>query len=135
MRHSLTERILQEEAAAVVPTLERLSMLGVELLLDDFGAGHSSLSYLHRFPLAALKIDQYFVQRIATVPECREIVRTILQLGQALKLRTVGEGVEAEEHVALLREMGCDEVQGYHLARPVGADEIARTWLLPALAR
>jgi EAL domain-containing protein (putative c-di-GMP-specific phosphodiesterase class I) len=135
LKLEVTERILQEEAAAVVPTLERLAMLGVELLLDDFGAGHSSLSYLHRFPLAALKIDQYFVQRIASVPECREIVRTILQLGQALKLRTVGEGVEEEEHVRLLRELGCDEVQGYHLARPTSADEVARMWLAPALAR
>ena len=129
LKLEVTERILQEEAAAVVPTLERLATMGIELLLDDFGAGHSSLSYLHRFPLAALKIDQYFVQRIATVPECREIVRTILQLGQALKLRTVGEGVEEEMHVTLLRELGCDEVQGYHLARPVSAEEIARTWL------
>ena len=135
LKLEVTERILQEEAAAVVPTLERLSMLGVELLLDDFGAGHSSLSYLHRFPLAALKIDQYFVQRIASVPECREIVRTILQLGQALKLRTVGEGVEEEEHITLLRELGCDEVQGYHLARPMGADDITRSWLAPALSR
>jgi diguanylate cyclase (GGDEF)-like protein/PAS domain S-box-containing protein len=130
LKLEVTERILQEEAAAVVPTLERLAAMGVELLLDDFGAGHSSLSYLHRFPLAALKIDQYFVQRIDTVPECREIVRTILQLGTALKLRTVGEGVEQESQVLMLRELGCDEVQGYHLSRPMVAEEITRTWLV-----
>lgn len=129
LKLEVTERILQEEAAAVVPTLERLAQQGIQLLLDDFGAGHSSLSYLHRFPLAALKIDQYFVQRIDTVPECREIVRTILQLGRALGLRTVGEGVEQEAHASGLRELGCDELQGYLFARPLPAEELEREWL------
>jgi len=108
---------LLDAGGASVATLERLKELGVRLAIDDFGTGHSSLTWLRRLPADFLKVDRTFVAGLGTDPGDTAIVRAVLNLGQALGLSTVAEGVETPEQLAALRELGCDWAQGYHLAR------------------
>lgn len=117
----LTESILISNIESVLSTLTRLKLLGVKLSIDDFGTGYSSLSYLKRFAVDKLKIDQSFVYDLATEPENAAIVRAIIQMARSLGLHTIAEGVETAEVLALLREFGCDEAQGYFFARPMPA--------------
>jgi len=121
LKLEVTEGIISADAAAAVVTLTELARLGVTLLIDDFGTGHSSLSYLHRFPISTVKIDQYFVGRMDTSDECREIVRTIVGLAHALDMDVVAEGVETPKQVDMLRALGSEYVQGYLLSRPLPA--------------
>jgi EAL domain-containing protein (putative c-di-GMP-specific phosphodiesterase class I) len=122
LKLEVTEGIISADAAAAVVTLTELARLGVALLIDDFGTGHSSLSYLHRFPISTVKIDQYFVGRMDTSDECHEIVRTIVGLAHALDMDVVAEGVETAKQLELLRALGSEYVQGYLLSRPVPAE-------------
>jgi len=122
LKLEVTEGIISADAAAAVVTLTELARLGVALLIDDFGTGHSSLSYLHRFPISTVKIDQYFVGRMDTSDECHEIVRTIVGLAHALDMDVVAEGVETPKQVELLRALGSEYVQGYLLSRPVPSE-------------
>ena len=121
----LTESILIEDTEKVLATVRRLKSLGVKLSIDDFGTGYSSLSYLKRFNVDKLKIDQSFVRDMVDNPNDAAIVSAIIQMAKNLNLTTVAEGVEDERQLALLRLQHCDEVQGYHFARPMPADEFA----------
>jgi EAL domain-containing protein (putative c-di-GMP-specific phosphodiesterase class I) len=107
--------------------------MGVRVAVDDFGTGYSSLSYLSRFPVDILKIDRSFVQRLGEEGGQDELVRTIVRLGESLRLETVAEGVETANQRAALEEMGCVFGQGYLFARPMPADEIdallAEAWV------
>ena len=118
----LTESVLID-SAEILGALTTLRELGVGLAIDDFGTGYSSLSYLQKFPVTRLKIDRSFVSRIEE-PSGKGMVQSILQLAGDLGLSTVAEGVETESQLALLGAMGCDQVQGFLLARPVPADLI-----------
>ncbi|WP_119065921.1 putative bifunctional diguanylate cyclase/phosphodiesterase [Rubrobacter indicoceani] len=128
----LTESAVMEDAEASMTALHRLRQLGVRIHVDDFGTGYSSLQLLHRLPVDALKIDKSFVSGTGpedpnglsrgVMGENAEIVQTILTMAHALGMEVVGEGVETEEHLEVLREMGCDHVQGYHFSRPVTAE-------------
>jgi EAL domain-containing protein (putative c-di-GMP-specific phosphodiesterase class I) len=91
--------------------------------MDDFGTGHASLSYLHRLPIGAIKIDRYFVGRMDVSPECREIVRSIITLATSLGMEVVAEGVEHDAQLVQLRESRCHAVQGFLLARPLVREE------------
>lgn len=122
----LTESILIQDVESVLASVKRLKLLGVKLSIDDFGTGYSSLSYLKRFDVDKLKIDQSFVQNLATDPNDAAIVRAIIQMAHALNLKTIAEGVETAEMVQQLRIFKCDEVQGYYYARPMQADEFER---------
>ncbi len=122
----LTESILIQDVESVLASVKRLKLLGVKLSIDDFGTGYSSLSYLKRFDVDKLKIDQSFVQNLATDPDDAAIVRAIIQMAHALNLKTIAEGVETAEMVQQLRIFKCDEVQGYYYARPMSADEFER---------
>jgi diguanylate cyclase (GGDEF)-like protein/PAS domain S-box-containing protein len=113
----MTESMLLE-TDEVVEVLDRLKQLGVRLAIDDFGTGYSSLSYLHRFPADLLKIDRSFVSRMRGSADARSMVAAIVQLARSLSLATVAEGIEHEEELALLDEMGCTYAQGFLLARP-----------------
>lgn len=114
------------DAVAAVGALEKLKALGIHFLMDDFGTGHASLSYLHRLPISTIKIDRYFVARIDSNSECLEIVRTILSLSRSLNMDVVAEGVENVEQREVLQSLGCEFVQGYLFSKPVDAAEAER---------
>jgi len=120
----LTESILIQDAEATLDTVRRLKSLGIKLSVDDFGTGYSSLTYLKRFAVDKLKIDQSFVRDLVSDPDDAAIVRAIIQMAHSLKLKTIAEGVETEELANLLRIFHCDEIQGYWLARPMPAEQM-----------
>ncbi len=111
-----------------LPTLRILDDLGVRISVDDFGTGYSSLSYLRRLPVDEVKIDQSFVQGMATDPGDLAIVRAIVELTRSLGLSVVAEGVESELTLSLLDEMGCDIGQGFLFSRPLPYDRL-ETWI------
>jgi EAL domain-containing protein (putative c-di-GMP-specific phosphodiesterase class I) len=111
-------------------TLSRVKELGVTLSLDDFGTGYSSLSYLRRFPIDTLKMDRSFVGRMDTDERDMELVRMIILLAHTLGMEVVGEGIESESQLGLLRELNCEFGQGYFFARPL--TEAAAVELLSA---
>jgi diguanylate cyclase (GGDEF)-like protein/PAS domain S-box-containing protein len=115
----ITEGVLLGDTEEALQTLHALRKLGVEVAVDDFGTGYSSLAYLTRFPLNRLKIDRSFVVRMTTDAQCAALVGAIIAMAHALKLRVTAEGVETEEQASRLRELGCDEVQGFWYARPL----------------
>ena len=124
----ITESHLMGDAVAAEAQLAALKALGLALSVDDFGTGYSSLAYLKRFPIDKLKIDQSFVHDMLTDPTDWAIIRAIIALGHILGLGVVAEGVELPEHVEQLQMLGCDELQGYHFARPMAEDALAH-WL------
>ena len=95
---------------------------GIKIALDDFGTGYSSLSYLTKLPVDTLKIDRSFVNGITTDTDKKSIVATILSMARSLGKVTVAEGVETREQHAFLRQMNCDEIQGYLISPPVSAE-------------
>lgn len=121
----LTESILLHNTEQVLAGVDQIKQLGVKLSIDDFGTGYSSLAYLKRFAVDKLKIDQSFVHDLAHDSDDAAIVRAIIQMAAGLGLRTIAEGVEDAAVLAALRRFGCDEAQGYYLARPLQAAEFA----------
>jgi diguanylate cyclase (GGDEF)-like protein len=119
----LTESVLMHNADAVLQTLQRIKSLGVGLAVDDFGTGFSSLSYLRRFPISRLKIDQSFVRDIERTPTNESIARTIIALANSLSLDIVAEGIETPSERTVLEDMRCTEGQGYLFAKPMAARE------------
>ncbi|NWG74011.1 MAG: EAL domain-containing protein, partial [Rubrivivax sp.] len=115
----LTESILLRDAADALARLHALAALGVQLAIDDFGTGYSSLAYLKRFPIRRLKIDRRFVGGLPGDEGDAGIVRAIVQIGHALALTVIAEGVETEAQRDFLAECGCDEAQGYLFAPPL----------------
>jgi diguanylate cyclase len=97
--------------------------------VDDFGTGYSSLAYLRQFPLDILKIDRAFVRNIATNETDRAVIKALIELAHALNLSVVAEGVETEDQIYWLKDLGCDVLQGYHLGRPVPAKDMESLWL------
>ena len=121
----LTESILIQDTEKVLGTVRQLKSLGVKLSIDDFGTGYSSLSYLKRIAVDKLKIDQSIIRNMLDEPSDAAIVRAIIQMARCLSLKTIAEGVENENMLEPLRMHQCDEVQGYHFARPMPADEFS----------
>ena len=119
----ITESALMSDPARAIATLEELQELGIQIAMDDFGTGYSSLGQLKRLPLQRLKIDKSFVQDVPDDANEVVIVEAILGLARQLKRIVVAEGVETESQLAFLRERGCDEAQGYLIAKPVPAAE------------
>jgi diguanylate cyclase (GGDEF)-like protein len=115
----VTESVLMEDAVFISTALADLRAFGVHFAIDDFGTGYSSLAYLKRFPVEALKIDKSFVDGLGIDPESDAIVAAILGLAQSLHLRTIAEGVETPEQLALLQDLGCELIQGFLLSEPV----------------
>jgi EAL domain-containing protein (putative c-di-GMP-specific phosphodiesterase class I) len=113
----ITESVLMRDADASKEVLERLKVLGVRVAIDDFGTGYSSFSYLRRFPVDILKIDQLFVAGLGTDSEADTIVEALIRLGHTLGLEVIAEGVESAGQLAELRRHGCDLVQGFLLAK------------------
>jgi diguanylate cyclase (GGDEF)-like protein/PAS domain S-box-containing protein len=121
----ITESLLMQDTDATVEVLRELKSLGIRLAIDDFGTGYSSLSYLKRFPVDILKIDRSFVEGIITHGENATLAEAVVQLGQALQLQTVAEGIETDEQWSTLRDLGCDLGQGFLFARPTEPDQIS----------
>jgi len=121
----LTESVLMREIETTLVILKQLNDMGVQLSIDDFGTGYSSFSYLRRFPLHTLKIDRSFVRDIPGHQDVGAITKAIIAMGHSLKLNVVAEGVETHPQLDYLRELGCDEYQGYlfSAAVPVGQFE------------
>src|SRR4051794_7766000 len=130
----ITEGTLIDDPARTEEVLRELADFGVALSLDDFGTGYSSLAHLKRLPVREIKIDRSFVQRLHLDADDAAIVRSIIDLGGALGLRVVAEGVETLETWTRLQAMGCDEAQGWYLARPMPPKE-ATEWLIDGLRR
>lgn len=121
----ITESVMMQDVESAAATLRTLRSQGIEVAIDDFGVGYSSLSYLHNFPVDCLKIDRSFVATLESATRTRSLVQGIISLGHALGLTVVAEGVETLEQLTILRTMGCDKAQGYLFARPLPADEAA----------
>ncbi|WP_300336669.1 EAL domain-containing protein [Accumulibacter sp.] len=121
----LTESIMIQDAELTLETARRLKAIGVRLSVDDFGTGYSSLAYLKRFAVDKLTIARPFVRDLLSDPSDAAIVGAIIQMAHGLKLRTIAEGVEDAAVAEQLRLCGCDELQGYWLARPMPADQLA----------
>jgi diguanylate cyclase (GGDEF)-like protein len=121
LRVEVTESRLMAEPERAMDVLTRLRQMGIGIAVDDFGTGYSSLVYLKRLPVDELKIDRSFVRHLATDENDAAIVRSTIDLGHALGLRVVAEGVEDESCLDLLRLMGCDHAQGYLFSRPSSA--------------
>ena len=124
----ITESVLMEAANSAKRVLQELKDAGPRLGIDDFGTGYSSLTYLRHFPIDFIKIDQSFVSGLGRDQDDTAIVTAVNNLGKALQLTTIGEGVETAAQCALLRELGCDRAQGFYFAKPQPSDVIDE-WL------
>jgi diguanylate cyclase (GGDEF)-like protein/PAS domain S-box-containing protein len=120
----ITESVLMHNTSESMQRLAELRALGVGLAIDDFGTGYSSLSYLREFHVDELKIDRSFIDTITDDSAAVSLVATIVQLARSLSLTTVAEGVETREQYVLLRELGCDRLQGYFFAKPAPAEDV-----------
>jgi diguanylate cyclase (GGDEF)-like protein/PAS domain S-box-containing protein len=120
----ITESVLMEDADTAVAALERLRGLGVHLCVDDFGTGYSSLAYLRRFPVDALKVDRSFVAGLGEDPEDSAIVEAVVSMAHSLRLSVVAEGVETDDQLNRLRDLGCELAQGFYFAAPVPASAL-----------
>ena len=140
----ITENAIMENFEMTSETLERARALGVQLQIDDFGIGYSSLNYLSRFPLHALKIDQSFISMMSSDPSYQKIVQAIVRLTHGLGMSVIAEGVETEMQLQQLQALECEYVQGSLISMPmneeaatqmlgrVAAGEQPSTWMQPA---
>jgi predicted signal transduction protein with EAL and GGDEF domain len=121
----ITESALIEDHESAQATLAALRSRGVRVAMDDFGTGYSSLAYLKRFPMDKLKIDGMFVRSLGSDPDAQAVVTAIISLARALRLDTTAEGVEVPEQMVMLKALGCDDVQGFLVARPMPGSDVA----------
>lgn len=115
----ITESSLIENIEQTITTLQRLKAMNVRLEIDDFGAGYSSLSYLRRLPFDTLKIDRSFIRELSAGSDGLDIVKAIVEMAHSLRLRVIAEGVETDEQLSQLRELGCQFVQGFLFSKPL----------------
>ncbi|HEX3910756.1 MAG TPA: EAL domain-containing protein [Solirubrobacteraceae bacterium] len=120
----ITESVLLEEPDGVSETISRIAAHGVRFVLDDFGTGYSSLAYLGRLPIDGLKVDRSFVDTLGTSSRSRAITTAIVRMAQALSIEVIAEGVETEDQLELVRELGCELAQGFYYHRPVAAEAL-----------
>jgi EAL domain-containing protein (putative c-di-GMP-specific phosphodiesterase class I) len=125
----ITESMLMDDISKSVHVLQALRSLGCKIAIDDFGTGYSSLNYLSRLPADTLKIDQSFTSALTVSADTLSLVTNIISLAHSLGLQVVAEGVEEEEQAKLLRLLRCDELQGYHLGKPMPVEEFRKTFL------
>jgi diguanylate cyclase (GGDEF)-like protein len=128
----VTETALMRDAADTAVRLKAIKELGVRIAVDDFGTGYSSLAYLQQFPVDCLKIDRAFTHAITTSPESKALIRTLVQLGRDLGLRTLAEGVETATEMDHLRDEHVDEAQGFLLSRPLDPESLEDQILIPS---
>ena len=126
--HALVMEVTETAALddAALPALQKLRDLGVQIAMDDFGIGYSSLAHLKRLPVTMLKIDRTFIRDVTTDASDRAIVVSIVNIAKAFGLRVVAEGIETDEQAEFVRELGCDDGQGFRLGRPQPSEEFAQ---------
>jgi diguanylate cyclase len=120
----ITESMLLSKYGSAASVLNALLELGVTVALDDFGTGFSSLTYLRKLPFSRIKIDQSFIRDMLVQPDCAAIVKSVIGLARDLRIGVVAEGVETADQLEYLRQISCDEIQGYLISRPVSADAV-----------
>jgi diguanylate cyclase (GGDEF)-like protein len=120
----ITESVLLQKHTAIIDMLHELAALGINIVLDDFGVGYSSLSYLRLFPFSKIKIDRGFVGEMTQRTDCATIVSAVTGLAHALDMKTTAEGVETWEQFRLIQAAGCSQAQGYLFSRPQPADQV-----------
>ena len=125
MTCEITESVAMEDAEWTIRVFHQLAKLGVSISIDDFGTGHSSLAYLRKLPASELKIDRGFVLDLETSEDARKVASAVINLAKSLDLKVVAEGVETEAQNRILREFGCDQLQGYLFAKPMSAKALA----------
>ncbi len=119
----ITETALMRNPEHTARRLRAIKNLGARVAIDDFGTGYSSFAHLKQFPVDALKIDRSFISQMSQNPEGETLLRTLVQLGKALSIETLAEGIERQSQLSLLREACCDSGQGYLFARPLSVDD------------
>jgi diguanylate cyclase (GGDEF)-like protein len=125
----ITEGMIMNDTERTIALLSQIKALGVSLAIDDFGTGYSSLAQLKRFPIDTLKVDRSFVRDITSNADDKAITEAIIMLGRKLSLTVVAEGVESRDQMTLLREQGCDQMQGYHFSKPLVPEQFAALML------
>lgn len=130
MMCEITESVAMEDTVATQRVIEKLTALGIQLSIDDFGTGFSSLASLRQFAVHELKLDRSFVKDVAVRADARAVVDAVVRLAHALNLSVVAEGVETPEQRDALVELGCDELQGFYFARPLDPDAVLSSNLL-----
>ena len=128
----ITESMMAKDVAAVALILKNLRTQGVRVAIDDFGTGYSSLAYLADLPIDTLKIDQSFVRPLESKPGCKAIIASVMALARGLGLQVIAEGVETPTQLAYLRQVGCDEGQGFLMARPLSPARVATLFGQPS---
>jgi EAL domain-containing protein (putative c-di-GMP-specific phosphodiesterase class I) len=123
IQFEITESALTDDQEVALETIAQLNDIGVELYIDDFGIGYSSLSYLQKLPVDSIKIDQSFVKSMLGSKDSETIVRSTIDLGHNLKRSVVAEGVESQALWECLLELGCDAAQGYFISEPMPAEQ------------
>ena len=122
----VTESILIGNSDEALKRMQALKSKGVTFAIDDFGTGYSSLAYLKRFPFSQLKIDRAFITDVHEDNDSAALVRSMISMGHNLGIQVIAEGVESEAHIAFLRTVDCDEIQGYFLSKPLPFDELSQ---------
>jgi len=120
----ITETILINNLDIALKDLNQLYNQGISISIDDFGTGYSSLSYLKQLPISALKIDRIFIKDLMTDNYDKNIVKSVISMAHGMGLKVIAEGIEKQEQLSLLKEMSCDEIQGFLISKPVKADKI-----------
>ena len=120
----ITESIMIDSVDKALSCIDELKSMGVQIAIDDFGTGYSSLSYLNRFPANLLKIDKSFIDAMNTSESSRQYVAAIISMGHIMGFDVISEGVEEDEQLKTLKDIGCDFVQGFVWGRPLSAEDL-----------
>jgi EAL domain-containing protein (putative c-di-GMP-specific phosphodiesterase class I) len=115
----ITERLLMDNPNNARDILESCQQDGMLISIDDFGTGYSSLSYLHHFPINILKVDRSFINNMTSDKSAFELVKSIISLSHNLGMKVIAEGIETQQQADLLKQLKCDQMQGYHYAKPM----------------
>jgi len=133
----ITESLLMQAPGAAKDALEKCRQFGTSVSIDDFGTGYSSLSYLHYFPIDTLKIDQSFIRSMSRDPSSKVLVKSIIGLAHNMGIKVIAEGIETQQEAISLKELGCEECQGYWFAKPMPLEDtlkFVKNWTPPKVA-